>query len=585
MGKMGRGTKEGKKNNEKMWDILIPIVLVICVLPIIVRVATYCCGYADYEWYSTNDVLVDFYCIYKSYFFEIVSIFALIIVVFRMGLYRETIKPVKIFIPLFLYGLFVVLSTFLSINQQASISGNFESFESCLVLLGYVIMAFFAYQVVDEAKDYKIILWAIVGISIFFSVVGIFQVFKIDFLNFEIVQRLVMTAEEFEAYAGEVTDTFSGNNVYLTLYNPNYAGVFLSMIFSVIFVVFITEKDKKKRIGFGMLSVILGVLIWFTYSRASLVTVIMVIILAFAFQMKSQKAVNMKIMILAILGIVVALVGIDCMNDFKYISKIMEKNTREPLESMTTDDEGIHIIYDGKSYTIGFDDKLYCLNDNTKEKQEVAFDEEISLPMGEGNVAAYFSDEEKLYMYFLDTTLIFEKENGNYYLNLNDGKLVEMTEIEAADFKGLEYLGSARGYIWSRIVPQLKDYIFVGSGPDTFAEVFPQNDYAGKIVYSDSPEMVIEKAHNDYLNKWIQTGLISVICMVVFYAIVLLNGGKTYINATIDTISSRVGFGCFLACISYMVASLVNDSTIQTAPLFWVFAGIVLAGAKSKNAE
>ena len=39
----------------------------------------------------------------------------------------------------------------------------------------------------------------------------------------------------------------------------------------------------------------------------------------------------------------------------------------------------------------------------------------------------------------------------------------------------------------------------------------------------------------------------------------------------------RLGAGCFLACISYMIAGFFNDSNLQTAPVFWVFAGIVLS--------
>lgn len=40
----------------------------------------------------------------------------------------------------------------------------------------------------------------------------------------------------------------------------------------------------------------------------------------------------------------------------------------------------------------------------------------------------------------------------------------------------------------------LKDYLIVGSGPDTFAEAFSQNDYVGKMVYAQSTRRVMEGA-------------------------------------------------------------------------------------------
>lgn len=76
------------------------------------------------------------------------------------------------------------------------------------------------------------------------AVVGVFQLFKMDLLNFTWVQRLVMSAEQFGTYAGEIENVFTGNNVYLTLFNPNYAGIFLVMLVCVFGVMFYSDKEK-----------------------------------------------------------------------------------------------------------------------------------------------------------------------------------------------------------------------------------------------------------------------------------------------------------------------------------------------------
>ncbi|MBO5373586.1 MAG: O-antigen ligase family protein [Lachnospiraceae bacterium] len=562
--------KRAEKKQQGMWDILIPILLVIAVLPWIVRLAIYSCGYSQYDWYSTNDVLTDLYCYYKSYFLDVIGIFAGIILVFRLALYKEKTKNMKIYIPIGIYCVFVLLSTIFSVNTAASLQGNFESFESCLVLFAYSILSVYAYQIMEYERDYKIVWYAIIGISVFFLIVGGFQIFEHDLMDFSWVQRLLMDKEEFDIYAGEIEDAFTGNNVYLTLYNPNYAGIALNMLFAVIFIMCLTEKDKKKKIGYGILAAGVFVLIWFTYSRASLLAVIITVVLTVIFWRREGLAFGFA----AGLILVIALIGVDASLDFKYLSRMIDKNNREPLESMVTDEKGIHICYEDENYLLYIEnDSLVCTAESKETPLCVEEGEEMTLPMGEDTKAFFYG--EKIYLYVAENTLTFIRENGTYYYETIHGKVTTMEPIERVDLHGLEYLGSARGYIWSRVLPLLKDYIFIGSGPDTFAEVFPQQDYAGKVVYSDRPDMVIEKGHNDYLTKWIQTGGISFICIVVFYFLFIKEGAGAYANK--EKMHNRIGFGCYLACISYMFTGLFNDSTLQTSPLFWVFAGIALS--------
>ena len=255
------------------------------------------------------------------------------------------------------------------------------------------------------------------------------------------------------------------------------------------------------------------------------------------------------------------------------------------MEYITTDAEGIHICFDEVVYQIYEEEnQVFCLNETTNELISAEVGSELALPI-QGSSVLYTQhwDTKSLVLYIAETTLMFERQNTGYYYCNPNGTLSQMVLVDAVDFHGLEYLGSARGYIWSRVLPLLKNYILVGSGPDTFAEVFPQNDYAGKVVYSDNPNMIIEKAHNDFLTKWVQTGLVSVICMAVFYGVFIIKGiqvyGKKDVVENLDNsgMEFRLGAGCFLACISYMISGIFNDSNLQTAPIYWVFVGIVLS--------
>lgn len=44
-------------------------------------------------------------------------------------------------------------------------------------------------------------------------------------------------------------------------------------------------------------------------------------------------------------------------------------------------------------------------------------------------------------------------------------------------------------------------------------------------MYADNPDRVIEKGHNDYLTKWVQTGGLSVVCLMALYFFLIKKAG------------------------------------------------------------
>lgn len=575
-----------KKQKEHFNDLLIPILLVLCVMPFIIHLAEYSCGYSKYLWYAENDTIQDLYCYYRSYFFEVIAVITLAVLVFRMGLYKESRKPWKIFLPLGIYAVMTVVSTGLSVNVTASTSGNFYQFQNVFVILGYLVMCFYTYQILELEKDYRTI-WR--GLQIAFlllAVVGVFQLFKIDLLNFTWVQRLVMSAEQFEIYAGEIENAFTGNNVYLTLFNPNYAGIFLVMLVCIFGVMFYSETERRKKIFAGVLTVLAFIFMWFTYSRVTLVALFIGIV-AFLFLLKGKIRNVLKYLIPGVVLLLAVLLLVDGWNDWKYMSRIVDTRKESSIQEMMTTEDGIELVYDGQTYRITIEEGAPAVYDSKQQVVSLKEDDgdfvlELSEPI---HMMVVDMEEEYLYLYIEEYTYAFgQDDTGYYYLNEN-GNADQLVEISKVDFGGYEYLGSGRLYIWSRVLPMLKDYLLVGSGPDTFAEVFPQNDYVGKAVYADTSARIMEKPHNDYLLQWVQSGFIGFVGMLIFYILFLKEGFKRYRNINLDTMKSRLGMGCFLACICYMVSSLFNDSTLFTTPVFWVFAGIALSAVNKSAME
>jgi hypothetical protein len=170
----------------------------------------------------------------------------------------------------------------------------------------------------------------------------------------------------------------------------------------------------------------------------------------------------------------------------------------------------------------------------------------------------------------------YNKEQGYYYIN-DFGKTEKLVSVPAFGFKNYGHIASGRGYIWSRSLPLLLKNPLIGTGPDTFPLVFPQGDHVGKANYCKTPYTIIERPHNMYLMIGIQTGILSLILFLVFYALYFLQSLRIYSRIKLDGYTSQLGLGCLLATLSYMVSGLFNDSTLQTSPAFWVFIGLGLA--------
>ena len=140
-------------------------------------------------------------------------------------------------------------------------------------------------------------------------------------------------------------------------------------------------------------------------------------------------------------------------------------------------------------------------------------------------------DEEKIHRRIsLQPDIYVWKKQQGVLLPDRERKRDTAYRHSKVDAGGKEYLGSGRIYIWSRTLPILKKYIVAGSGPDTFAEVFPQNDYVGKAIYANNPARVIEKPHNDYLMQWVQNGFLALVAMIAFYVLLLKNVERFFIT-------------------------------------------------------
>ena len=121
-----------------------------------------------------------------------------------------------------------------------------------------------------------------------------------------------------------------------------------------------------------------------------------------------------------------------------------------------------------------------------------------------------------------------KNDNSIHLININSKKDIDVEFPETFGFKGKEKLGSLRGYIWSRSIPMIKDNLILGGGPDTFAFRFPQNDLIGKYYAYDTPNIVVDKPHNLYLQIALNDGFIALLAFLAIMIIYIVDSIKLY---------------------------------------------------------
>ena len=76
-----------------------------------------------------------------------------------------------------------------------------------------------------------------------------------------------------------------------------------------------------------------------------------------------------------------------------------------------------------------------------------------------------------------------------------------------------------------------------------------------------------------YLGTAVNTGVISMLALVAVYLIYLIESIRTYRKHTFNGFKDYIGMGVAVAVAGFMVAGLVNDSTVQMMPVVYALIG------------
>lgn len=578
---------------------LYPILFFLCVYPLIVRNHNFLTNLDQFAWFPASErSSSDLFLFYKSIALIIVSAIMCVIVVYQV--YRKKIKLQKatFLCPLGAYVFFIILSTLLSINHGFSLKGAYGLFESVWVLLGYLVILYYSYLFVHtEAAIQFLIKGLMVGMGIM-ALIGILQTFGIDYLNNPLI-KLITTGSS----NAEIVGTFEKNRVSTTLFNPNYVGVYSSLLFPISVGYIWISKSKQGKIISLLISCGLVISTFGAQSKTGLgVLLISIVIMSLLFRKKIKK--YSKWLIVSVIGFVIIFFIINATQNNAYLNSIKNIFSNQlqeiKVEAIETSDEYVKVNYKNKEIYIKCEldeeGKLLCLFlDSAGVQQEVTIDQEsmrfalADSQLNDISLVPINIDEDNNLGFQLNIgnqTFSFRSKNASngYEFKTEFNTFVECKPAKGAVFNNHTTLASGRGYIWSRTIPLLKDTFLYGSGPDTFILKFPQTDYAGKYNNGFGSQF-IGKPHNMYLQIAVQTGVLSLISFLAIYLIYFIESFRLFAKCNYKTYIEKIGVFIFIGTVGYMISGLINDSTITVAPVFWALLGIGFACNKLINKQ
>jgi O-antigen ligase len=177
-----------------------------------------------------------------------------------------------------------------------------------------------------------------------------------------------------------------------------------------------------------------------------------------------------------------------------------------------------------------------------------------------------------LFFILMSLTVIINLVEQGDFVNRFGSIISDASKIAQNETTGRE--GSSRWFIWENSLPLIKDYFWIGSGPDTFRYVFPSTPEERE-QYLGNRFMIVDKAHNEYLQLAITLGVPALILYLSLIAFVIRKAFQA-IRIASDN-EKIILYGLLSAILGYLVQAFFNISVVSVAPFFWVLLGITLA--------
>ena len=578
----------------------LPLFLWIVIIPVVVKVKFFTNPLTEFSWYSNEVYLADFFLYHKSMLITLCGAVMIMMLGWMIGKMRNKNglfnKNTYIFIPLIVYIALVIISSMFSEYKYFSGHGMPDQFETVWNVIAYVVAVFYCYYLVVYQDAEISILKLIFAGATLVSIICVLQYFKLD------IYRLI--------YAGDgYSFTFAPGQVYGPFYNVNYVGSYVLLVIPIFIMLAALHSDLKVKIASAILAVGLLICMLGACSSSAWVAFGVICFFVIIFMLLKLAKTHKILYFPLLLAFFCTFAAVFAIHP-KINSYIQNADTaKTDLEHIYTLDDEVEIDYKGNQLFIQMFNSDSVVTFSLTDQDKNAVNYEYCLT--DDGYYYYAITDDRFKNFQLTPTIIDqdpvqygfivkidEKEwcfikdvasDGGYYFYTALGKLTKLTEEnDSPNFHplvSLSGLANGRGYIWNKSIAMLKKYIVFGSGADTYAIVYPNDDFVDK--YNNGYDnLIITKPHNLYLQIGVQSGVISLICFLVFYVWYFINSSKLYFRVKFKDVSAILGFSIFLGTIGYMITGLANDSTVTVSPIFWALIGVGIGiNYKLKNEQ
>lgn len=586
--------------------VLLPVLLAVGFVPLIVTAKSYSIGLGRFPWFFNTSDSVDLFLYWKGQALLLLAFLMLVGFLFFLSVkeQRHMLWQKSRTLPLACLGLYLilaVLSTIFSVWPDQAFWGSYEQWEGLPVLLAYGILLLYTYCVVDSEAAVKLFVYGLIAGSFVLGLIGAGQFMQMDFFRSEAGQNVMKLFMDSDM---KFSFNFSDGWVYSTLYNPNYVGSYAALALPVVVAAAMQQKKKIPPFWVGLAMVdacLLLITLIGSQSVTGCVGVVAGAVFFLAFMLPGfVKTMGRRKIAVGAAGIAVfiTLLCVFFPEGIQYgVNKIFHP-TRDyhVVASMLSTDRGLEV-------TTVSDETFYVqLTGNQSSPMTVAGEDGREIPLANNKTddgSSYYVLKDDRFKDFrlypktvtagktgypavqvsnpdINKMWTIVQFRGQYMVYNAFGKLDELREIPAWGFEKNQHFGDKRGYIWSRTIPLLKDYIFLGCGPNVFTMIFPNDDYVGK-TNMNYDGVIVTKPHNMYLQIWAHTGLLSLLAFLVMVIWYLAGSMKLYFNRPLNGLSDRLGLAVMISIFSYLVTGLANDSTVAVAPVFWGLLGLGMA--------
>ena len=520
----------------------------------------------------------------------------LILLIFVTYIYKNKFIISYYYIPIILYGVLIILSSIYS-DYISIVKIGFPTInENLFLLLIYAMLTVISLNILYEKDTIKFVLSGLFFSAFILGFIGIMQYFGFDIFATEFGNRLI-TPSGLQGLVENNLPYINKNRSYATLGNPNYVGSYGSMLVALTLGLYFNFKNKLNIFAIGFLSVLMFAFLNGSKSRAGFVGFLAGLIFLIILN-KKVIIKNWKRAVIIFLAFTMVFIAMDSRSIDEIFKDIVSPMSEEELVEeelilppITNVESNMnHLVLETREvgFNIYFEDDSIQLLDDNNQQLYYNYNEEDKLSFGEERYSDHEfrknTEENQLIWEYDNKEAVFKYKDGQVFMQGMNNNLYELKEVSSWGFEGYERLGSSRGYIWSRSIPLLKDTIIIGHGPDTYAMYFPQEDVIGKLKFLRSPGIIVDKPHNMYLQIAINTGIISLLALLVLWGGYIIEGIRLYWNADYDRWENKVGVSILAAVVAYLVTGIFNDSVVSVAPVFWILLGIGISmNLKLKN--